>query len=249
MSRHHQGRDRFNPFITGWGYALSTLALGCGLALGWFFHQRGEQGEAGGWVAGEPGGNAQVTQPVEYLPKEAGAYRVDKRAVAPAHAVAEGRVPGSRKRDSAVYASRRAYPGAPPRVPHALDDGLPGFNCLSCHEQGGYAERFNAYAPKTPHPEWTQCRQCHVPTVATTLFAANHFQPRERPQTQRAYPGAPPPIPHDLQYRENCSACHSGPGAMQEIRTSHPERIGCTQCHVPRNSTGTFIRELAGMRP
>jgi cytochrome c-type protein NapB len=33
--------------------------------------------------------------------------------------------------------------------------------------------------------------------------------------------------------RENCAACHSGPGARAEIITTHPERVRCRQCHVP----------------
>jgi predicted CXXCH cytochrome family protein len=33
--------------------------------------------------------------------------------------------------------------------------------------------------------------------------------------------------------RENCAACHVGPGAREEIITTHPERTRCRQCHVP----------------
>jgi cytochrome c-type protein NapB len=45
-------------------------------------------------------------------------------------------------------------------------------------------------------------------------------------------PGSPPPIPHALQMRENCRACHAGPGAVAELRTTHPERVTCRQCHA-----------------
>jgi hypothetical protein len=44
-------------------------------------------------------------------------------------------------------------------------------------------------------------------------------------------PGSPPPIPHALQMRENCRACHAGPGAVSGLRTTHPERVTCRQCH------------------
>jgi cytochrome c-type protein NapB len=45
-------------------------------------------------------------------------------------------------------------------------------------------------------------------------------------------PASPPPIPHALQMRENCRACHAGPGAVAELRTTHPERVTCRQCHA-----------------
>jgi hypothetical protein len=34
-------------------------------------------------------------------------------------------------------------------------------------------------------------------------------------------PGAPPPIPHELQMRGNCIACRAGPGAVSTIRVEH----------------------------
>ena len=43
---------------------------------------------------------------------------------------------------------------------------------------------------------------------------------------------SPPAIPHDLQLRGNCLACHSGPAAVAQIRVAHPERADCRQCHV-----------------
>jgi cytochrome c-type protein NapB len=32
--------------------------------------------------------------------------------------------------------------------------------------------------------------------------------------------------------RENCMSCH-GEGGTSAIRTSHPDRQSCTQCHAP----------------
>jgi cytochrome c-type protein NapB len=40
--------------------------------------------------------------------------------------------------------------------------------------------------------------------------------------------------------RENCAACHTGPAAREEIRTSHPERTRCRQCHVPVTTREIF---------
>jgi cytochrome c-type protein NapB len=33
--------------------------------------------------------------------------------------------------------------------------------------------------------------------------------------------------------RENCIACHTGPGAVVELRVEHASRGNCRQCHVP----------------
>jgi hypothetical protein len=32
--------------------------------------------------------------------------------------------------------------------------------------------------------------------------------------------------------RENCRACHAGPGAVDVLRTTHPQRVSCRQCHA-----------------
>ena len=60
----------------------------------------------------------------------------------------------------------------------------------------------------------------------------------------RATPGAPPRIPHRVLMRENCLACHDGPGAREAVRTDHPERSRCRQCHVPVESTAEFDSQL-----
>lgn len=149
------------------------------------------------------------------------------------------------KRYLSDYYERRAYPGAPPQIPHQVQSTMEsGFNdCLGCHQNGGYASQFQAYAPVTPHPEMTNCRQCHVPLNSDQLFVESNWQRVEPPSLGRAaLPGGPPPMPHGLQMRENCSACHSGPAAPKEIRTSHPERLYCRQCHVPSTINDTFTR-------
>ena len=56
----------------------------------------------------------------------------------------------------------------------------------------------------------------------------------------RNYPEQPPVIPHKVFMRENCQACHAGPAARKEIRTEHPERAQCRQCHVEQVVTSTF---------
>ncbi|RLB88764.1 MAG: hypothetical protein DRH26_12955, partial [Deltaproteobacteria bacterium] len=57
-----------------------------------------------------------------------------------------------------------------------------------------------------------------------------------------ALPGSPPPIVHSLQMRENCIACHVGPGTVVPIRVEHPMRGNCRQCHLPEETKVLFTR-------
>jgi len=143
--------------------------------------------------------------------------------------------PGAKVRTLHEFYSRRAYAGAPPIIPHAVEnDGVINDSCLSCHQDGGYVPEYNAYTPVTPHPEMGNCRQCHVEQVVEGLFAGGTewTQPNLPKRGQQSIPGGPLQIPHTLQFRENCLACHAGPQAVVEIRSSHPERENCLQCHV-----------------
>ena len=151
-----------------------------------------------------------------------------------------------------TYYNNRAYHGAPPSIPHKVENerNMGENNCLKCHENGGFTEKFKAYAPITPHPEMVNCRQCHVPQQTQTVFKKSNFKKGTIPFVgiNNALEGSPPVIPHQLQMRENCLACHAGPSAPKEIRVSHPERINCRQCHVPNNKVmediGTFTRNI-----
>ncbi|MDH3359483.1 MAG: multiheme c-type cytochrome [Desulfobulbaceae bacterium] len=134
------------------------------------------------------------------------------------------------------YYELRQYPGSPPRIPHQV---APSFsedaqNCLACHESGGYDAELNAYAPVTPHPENVLCYQCHVPKRTDKLFVGSDWESINPPRLgQSQLAGSPPPIPHSLQLREDCIACHTGPAAVAEIRVEHASRGNCRQCHVP----------------
>jgi predicted CXXCH cytochrome family protein len=78
------------------------------------------------------------------------------------------------------------------------------------------------------------------------MFVASEYEGLAQDLTagDRATPGAPPRIPHRTLMRENCVACHDGPGAREEARTSHPERWRCRQCHVPVTERAEFDSEL-----
>ena len=132
------------------------------------------------------------------------------------------------------YYDNKAFTGAPPSIPHEVEQGTIGsMACLKCHENGGFVEKYQAYAPVTPHPEKVSCTQCHVEVKTNDLFVNSSWKGYEGPGVgNNALEGSPPIIPHHVQLRENCLSCHAGPSAIAEIRTTHPERINCRQCHV-----------------
>ncbi len=154
-------------------------------------------------------------------------------------------------RNLAEYYNRRAYLGAPPKVAHPVDpEAARAQDCLVCHEKGGFAPVYNAYTPVTPHADYINCMQCHVSQNATDLFRENEWASLNEPDLHRPMlPGGPPPIPHSLQLRGSCLSCHAGPSAPIEIRTTHPERINCRQCHVPSNSGMEYTRQVAQAAP
>ena len=142
------------------------------------------------------------------------------------------------------YYANRAYPGAPPMITHPLlsEKGIGGKTCLQCHGNGGYVPQFDAYAPVTPHPEWISCKQCHLPAKEAASFVKSNWEKPSPPVLgSKALFTSPLIMPHGLKNRENCLSCHVGPGAPKEIRVTHPERINCRQCHVPKESNDLFL--------
>jgi nitrate reductase cytochrome c-type subunit len=143
-----------------------------------------------------------------------------------------------------IYYSRREFYGAPPIIPHEIDLSMGNDNCSKCHIDGGYSQKFAAYTPITPHPELENCTQCHVVDLTkreqNAEWITNVIAPP--PLQTIAFEGAPPIMPHPLEMRENCIACHSGASAPKEIRTTHPERIHCQACHVPSSTESNRVR-------
>lgn len=185
-------------------------------------------------------------QPINLMPSEKGVFRRSE------HAMDYANMPIDKNHERSLhsYYNNRAFHGAPPTIPHKVSErNMGGNSCLKCHENGGFAKAYNAYAPVTPHPEMVNCRQCHVPVKTNKVFKVSEFHKVPAPKSgiNNALQGSPPVIPHQLQMRENCLSCHAGPSAPKEIRVSHPERINCRQCHVPNNKEvtdiGTFKRK------
>lgn len=145
--------------------------------------------------------------------------------------------PAARAMTVAERGTRRAYDGAPPTIPHAVSQrDLP--NCMTCHAEG---LRLRArVATVMPHPYVTSCTQCHVvmerpmpgAEIPGALSEGNTFVGRPSPgRGERAWPGAPPTIPHTTQMRGRCDGCHSP--LATGLRASHPWRESCVQCHAP----------------
>lgn len=167
----------------------------------------------------------------------------------PAQAEPSVEVPGHSggyKTSAAERATRRAYDGAPPVIPHPPRGGT----CTTCHNQRGVLVPEVGFAPPSPHGATTgmsrvsRCRQCHVFRIAEDEWRRNDFNGLRQDLRRglRLHPLSPPVIPHRVFMRENCTACHDGAAAREEIRTSHPERVRCRQCHVEQKTNGTFLR-------
>ena len=137
--------------------------------------------------------------------------------------------------------NRRAYDGAPPTIPHAINY-RDVRSCSVCHSQDSNVLVAGQRAPAMSHPYLANCTQCHAPSEGlafavrsgtTGLVVENAFHGTKRSgKGTRAYQGAPPTVPHRVWMRQNCMSCH-GPGMPDAIVTSHPQRQNCLQCHAP----------------
>ncbi len=126
----------------------------------------------------------------------------------------------------------RAYNGAPPVIPHPVDD-VSVETCLACHENG--MSLGELVAPAIPHEPYKSCTQCHAPPAEAFLVSKqlpqSTFKGLKAPtKGDRASSIAPPVIPHSTHMRENCLSCH-GPSGDHAMKSTHPERRSCQQCH------------------
>ncbi len=165
---------------------------------------------------------------------------------------------GAKERSLAERSTRRAYNGAPPTIPHAVDPMAPDA-CAGCHTVGRVIG--DRVAPAMPHEYLANCTQCHVPSLEAQFtpveWAANTFTGLPAPYAgERAGALAPPVIPHSTAMRSNCLACH-GPLGSQGLKSTHPWRQSCQQCHAPSatlnqapNAVGErFLAPLPIVRP
>ena len=137
---------------------------------------------------------------------------------------------------SKLRASRRAFNGAPPIIPHPVENTTDAA-CYACHANGVKMAGFKASVMS--HQFLGNCTQCHAPMPPAPFQDADisvesSFVGLPAPKRgKRAYPGAPPTIPHSQWMRENCNACHGGPNGWAGMESTHPWRTNCTQCHGP----------------
>jgi cytochrome c-type protein NapB len=153
--------------------------------------------------------------------------------------------------------SLRAYDGAPPVIPHAIDN-LKSTACASCHGEDSNLVISGKRPAEISHPWITNCTSCHVPADGlrqltappdSRLLVENTFTGKTSAgHGPRAYGTAPPTMPHAVWMRQNCMACH-GPGREQAIRTSHPERQNCLQCHAPNATFDNRETYLTNPKP
>jgi len=144
----------------------------------------------------------------------------------------------------AERAARRAYDGAPPTIPHAINY-RDVQSCVVCHNQDANVLVGGIRTPAMSHHYMSSCTQCHalseglsivVRSGTTGLVVENKFDGNKSSgKGSRAFEGAPPTIPHRIWLRQNCSSCH-GVGMPDAIVTPHPQRSNCLQCHAQNAS-------------
>ncbi len=123
-----------------------------------------------------------------------------------------------------------ARPPSQPPIPHTLEGRS---DCIACHGTG------LAGAPKFPpdHAGRTNamCQGCHKPGPVRSTSPT--VTPSTRPATAAtpaSTAGGIPRIPHPLQGRDNCLACHAtGLGGSPKVPASHAGRTNetCRACH------------------
>ena len=138
-------------------------------------------------------------------------------------------------RSLATRGARRAFNGAPPVVPHAIertDDAA----CYACHGQG--ARIGDRVANRMSHGLLVNCLQCHAappprPFAQVEVATTNTFEGIPAPIAgERAFAGAPPTIPHSTWMRDRCLSCH-GVAGWPGLEVTHRWRTNCLQCHAP----------------
>ncbi|MBT4864381.1 MAG: diheme cytochrome c precursor [Planctomycetaceae bacterium] len=145
------------------------------------------------------------------------------------------RIRPSDKETALTFRDRnRAFNGAPPTIPHPVDQRSDRA-CIACHGVG--VKTASLRIPRMSHQYLANCTQCHVENsprhIMTSVFRENSFAGLAAPTAgPRAFPGAPPVIPHSTWMRRDCMSCH-GPTGLYGIRTTHPWRQNCQQCHAP----------------
>lgn len=149
---------------------------------------------------------------------------------------------------------RRAYDGAPPTIPHPVNQQLVPA-CLACHEKGAVVD--GRLARAMSHARTENCLQCHVVALDPRPVGARGGPPLtsnafvglfDDRGGSRAWRGAPPTVPHPPDMRGTCESCH-GPAGEAGLRSSHPERASCLQCHALNFAAQQAFPRAQGVLP
>lgn len=164
--------------------------------------------------------------------------------------------------DLARRARLRAFEGAPPVIPHFVEQNSAP-ECLACH---GARLQFRGRAARPIcHDEHTNCTACHVMSsgpapsrgdLGPDPRAVGNSFVGMRHQVQGAVVTLEPPrIAHRTAMRERCAACHgqNGPGAGHhpvdfELKREVPKsftlsadgRLTCRTCHQASEQLPSF---------
>ncbi len=164
-------------------------------------------------------------------------------------------------------ADLRAYEGAPPTIPHAVQQNAAP-ECLTCH--GERLVLWGRTARPICHEGHATCTTCHVQASGSAPGGADLAQDsrdlrntfvglREQAESREPAEGAPD-IPHRLILRERCPACHgvNGPARGHHSVDFAPERelddslylseeggLVCRTCHTMSTSVETFGSDAA----
>ena len=135
----------------------------------------------------------------------------------------------------AARAKLRAFEGAPPTMPHSISFSAGSKTCLDCHNEGmTIGERV---AHPMSHEPLANCSQCHVEEDGSIfeeelIQRDNSFEGlRYERKGESSISGAPPMMPHGTFMRTRCLSCH-GEYGYPGLRTDHPRRVNCVQCHI-----------------
>ena len=119
--------------------------------------------------------------------------------------------------------------GTPNPIPHPIGADT---DCKVCHGPDGV----HPFPAGHESFDVSMCVQCHTPT-STTGETGDVAQPTSEATATSgdvAPAGGPPAIPHSLDGRDNCLACHAT-GGLKPYPADHEGRTvdQCQMCHMP----------------
>jgi len=109
--------------------------------------------------------------------------------------------------------------------------------CNLCHAKSARLEYSCTQCHQKPHLFGSdRCQDCHTP---------EGFK-----ESAQKVLSAAPPVPHSLDARQNCLACHS-PGTLQPVPADHTGRPNetCMQCHQMSEATTTEVSFAKSVLP